>query len=133
SLGVILYEMVTGQKPFPPKSENNGSARPPIPPSKLVKGLSRKWDKAILPCLAPDPQDRCSARAVQAELERKPLYRGLPVVLAMAACLVLAAVLAVPPIIHYFAPAPSRLAILPVEAPSNLDEQGNALLETVGK
>jgi Tfp pilus assembly protein PilF len=132
SLGVILYEMVTGQKPFLNQSKNNGSARSPIPPSKRTKGLSRKWDKAILPCLAPNSQERCSAKEVQAALERKPVYLQPTGMLAMAACLILL-VIAAPAMVHYFVPAHYRLAMFPVEAPANFKQQGDKILDDVAR
>src|SRR2546423_2957277 len=53
SLGVILYEMVTGQKPFPATAE--GNAIVPVAPGKLARNLSHRWDAAILPGLRPEP------------------------------------------------------------------------------
>ena len=61
SLGVILYELITGQKPFPATAQGNGAVYSPVAPRKLVKNLPHRWNKAILPCLQPQPEDRCSA------------------------------------------------------------------------
>lgn len=75
ALGVILYETVTGQKPFPAASAAKGEAstapdRPikPVPPSKLVKNLPGIWDDAILPCLSPNPEKRPSITQILAVL-----------------------------------------------------------------
>ncbi len=132
SLGVILYEMLTGQKPFPAAAENDGAAHLPIAPSKLVKGLPRRWDKAILPCLQPKPEGRCPAAKILEALKRRPFYqRPTPIAVSavsMAACIVLA-VLLVPKIIDAFTPSPIRLALLPVEAPADLAERANGILD----
>ena len=74
SLGVLLYELVTGVLPF-----RGGSAmalavkklrETPAPPSSLVEGLPASWDRGILGCLAQDAGARFqSARAVLAEVE----------------------------------------------------------------
>ncbi len=65
SLGVILYELVTGKKPF--EAETFGAlcrlhtTEPPVPPSK-VPGLFQKVPKPledlILKCLEKEPEDR---------------------------------------------------------------------------
>src|SRR5436305_922567 len=64
SLGAILYEMVTGQKPFPAPAEANAAVHLPVALSKRVKHLSHRWDTAILPCLRPEPEERCSAEQI---------------------------------------------------------------------
>jgi serine/threonine protein kinase len=81
ALGVILYEMVTGRKPFA-GSGNDDDAPDLIAPSKLVKNLSPRWDRAILPCLQSIPEDRWSAQQVLAALEHERLYRRLAVAFA---------------------------------------------------
>lgn len=129
SLGVILYEMVTGQKPFPATADGNGTARPPRAPSRLVKNLPRRWDAAILPCLRPNPEERFSARQILNALERKPLHRRL--VLALAGCLALA--LAVPKIIDMIRPPAIRLAVLPVQAPDDLSQRSRQVMEDVAE
>ncbi|HEY6351276.1 MAG TPA: protein kinase [Candidatus Angelobacter sp.] len=132
SLGVILYEMITGQKPFPATVEGNGIAHPPVAPSKLVHNLPRRWDAAILSCLRPEPQERCSAEQILSALERKPFYRRPVFAGTIAACLVVAAAaLVAPKILDYFKPSPIRLAMLPVQGPGDLAQRGRRILDDV--
>jgi serine/threonine protein kinase/ketosteroid isomerase-like protein len=62
SLGVILYEMLTGRVPF--MSENTSSIllrhlqEPPTPPSRFRPGLSRELEQVVLMALAKNPNMR---------------------------------------------------------------------------
>jgi len=132
SLGAILYEIATGQKPFPPNADDTGTISTPIAPSKVVKNLPRRWDAAILPCLRPEPEERCSAEQMREILERKPFNRRPALATAMAACFVMAALL-FPRIVDFFAPPPIRLAVLPVKAPAGLARLGQQVLEDVAE
>jgi serine/threonine protein kinase/tetratricopeptide (TPR) repeat protein len=127
SLGVILYEMVTGQKPFPAEAEGHGAGRSPIAPSKLVTNLPRRWDAAILPCLRPEPEARCSVEQILVALERRPFYRKPALIVAIAACLVLA-MIATPWLVSALKPPPMRLAVLPIEGSS---DSGQRILDDV--
>jgi serine/threonine protein kinase/Flp pilus assembly protein TadD len=127
SLGVMLYEMVTGLKPFPALSKENVTFPPPIAPSKVVKNLPRRWDKAILPCLRENPDQRCSAQEVLDALGHKPWYQRREVLAVVAACLALATVAGLK--IHDLLKPPRQsLVILPVDAPGDLASRGQAIL-----
>ena len=52
SLGVVVYQMLTGSLPSSPEQEASGTG--PAPPSTLVR-IPRRWDAAILRCLQRDP------------------------------------------------------------------------------
>ena len=62
ALGVVLYEIATGQRPY--SSSLHGQLvdeilnRPASPPSSINKKLPAKADDIILKCLAKDPEDR---------------------------------------------------------------------------
>jgi len=62
SLGVVMYEMVTGRPPFVGKnpvlvaSQHVHAA--PVPPSQLRAGLPQTWDAFILRALTKDPHVR---------------------------------------------------------------------------
>ncbi|HSM52110.1 MAG TPA: serine/threonine-protein kinase, partial [Thermoanaerobaculia bacterium] len=62
SLGVILYEMVTGALPFPGASPLSAAVRrlreEPPRPGLLRPGLDPLWEQTILRCLARDPAER---------------------------------------------------------------------------
>ena len=110
SLGVILYEMVTGQKPFPDLAANKGSALP-VAPGRLVKHLPQIWNDAILPCLATLPERRPSAEQILAVLDRKPLYRR-PWVAIAALVLLASGAFLWRPAYEYLRPPDVSLAIL---------------------
>jgi tetratricopeptide (TPR) repeat protein len=73
--GAVLYEMATGQRPFP---ETNGPLlindilnRDPEPPGKLTPGLSPGLESVILKALEKDPARRYqTVRELNGDLER---------------------------------------------------------------
>jgi len=72
ALGVILYEMVTGVKPFTDQKTESRLTSQPVAPSTWTKGLDSRWDAAILRCLDPSPTARPKdAEEVLALLERQ--------------------------------------------------------------
>jgi serine/threonine protein kinase/Tol biopolymer transport system component len=67
AFGVILYEMVTGTRPFIGGSSMSTLsavlAKEPKPPSELVKDLPREFERIILRCLRKDPARRLQIMA----------------------------------------------------------------------
>jgi tetratricopeptide (TPR) repeat protein len=132
SLGVILYELITGQKPFSATAKDADTNYSAIAPSKLVKNLPHQWNQAILPCLRPKPEERCSAEQSGAALQRTPIYRRPALMVAVLACLVVT-VLVVQEIVAFYAPPSNRLAVLPVDAPSDLTQRSQRILDDVAE
>jgi Tol biopolymer transport system component/tRNA A-37 threonylcarbamoyl transferase component Bud32 len=78
SLGLVLFEMVTGELPFPEKTPIGSALRrireAPPSPRKLRPELSRAWEIAIEGCLQCDPAKRIgSAAEVMRVLESERL------------------------------------------------------------
>ena len=74
SLGCVLYEAITGQKPFRGVSVlailHDIAVSRPVPPSHLRAGLPRGLDDIIFACLAKNPDERpASAAALVQELK----------------------------------------------------------------
>jgi serine/threonine protein kinase len=71
SLGVILYEMLTGRTPFADQNTSSILLRhlqePPTPPTRFRAGLSRELEQAVLRALAKNPNHRFSSAAQFAE------------------------------------------------------------------
>jgi serine/threonine protein kinase len=71
SLGVILYEMLTGRVPFSGQNTSSVLLRhmqePPAPPSRLRSGLSRELEQIVLRALAKNPNQRFQSAAQFAE------------------------------------------------------------------
>jgi eukaryotic-like serine/threonine-protein kinase len=75
SLGVVLYELLTGKTPFegetPVEIAMKHLSNPPRPPSKLREDVPRELDMVVLRALAKNPDDRYqSADQMEADLER---------------------------------------------------------------
>jgi eukaryotic-like serine/threonine-protein kinase len=58
ALGVLLYELFTGRRPFVKVPPAERLVRPPPLPSAVVPALARTWDPIIARCLARQPEDR---------------------------------------------------------------------------
>src|SRR3954469_23341704 len=81
SLGVVLYEALTGQHPFPAASAlavlHAILADQPVAPSRLVPDLPPAFDQLVLECLQKDARLRPSAAEV-AERLRAPQAAAVP-------------------------------------------------------
>jgi serine/threonine-protein kinase len=85
SLGIVLYELLTGKTPFegetPVEIAMKHLSTAPKPPSKLRPDIPPELDMVVLRALAKDPDDRYqSADEMEADLER--VARGAPVAAA---------------------------------------------------
>ncbi|MCP4660192.1 MAG: protein kinase [bacterium] len=62
ALGVVIFEMVTGRKPYSAKNPvaliTKRLSEPPASPREFAPQLSRRWESAILRCLDDDPGKR---------------------------------------------------------------------------
>lgn len=84
ALGVVMYEMVTGVRPFVGNSALSIAVKrltePPLPPSAHVPGLEPHWERTILRCLERDPAARfASAGHVSRTLDGSTLAVGITV------------------------------------------------------
>jgi len=82
SVGIVLYELLTGEVPFtgdtPLEIAMKHLSEPPKPPSELRPEVPHDLDLVVLRALAKDPSDRYqSAEEMDADLER--VLNGLPV------------------------------------------------------
>ena len=85
SLGVVLYQLVTGQKPFAADTVTAISYKvvhtDPLPVRQLNPSLSEDIEKVMARCLAKDPKNRyASGRALAADL--KAVRAGQPIAVA---------------------------------------------------
>jgi Leucine-rich repeat (LRR) protein/tRNA A-37 threonylcarbamoyl transferase component Bud32 len=126
AFGVLMYRVLTGKRP------TFGS----LPPSKVVPGLSRKWDAVVACCMQDDPAARySSAKELLADLKaiapsgarRSPLCvaaGGLAIVCMTCAALWLAGLLAV----DVREPAPDKAVTdggLPQSSPETFNSRLN--------
>jgi serine/threonine-protein kinase len=82
SVGVVLFELLTGQVPFtgdtPLEIAMKHLSEPPKPPSELRPEVPHDLDLVVLRALAKDPSDRYhSAEEMDADLQR--VLQGLPI------------------------------------------------------
>ena len=81
SLGVVMYEMVTGQRPFDSDSLQGICARimssTPLPPSHANPSIPGAFNELVAACLTKDPAQRCGSAEALAE-KLHPLARRAP-------------------------------------------------------
>lgn len=81
SLGVVMYEMVTGHRPFDADSLQGICSRilssTPLPPSHANPSVPVAFNELIAFCLAKDPSQRCASAETLAE-RLHPLARRNP-------------------------------------------------------
>ena len=80
SLGVVLYEMLTGRVPFDSKSVGqliyDHTTEPPEPPSNINIGLSHAVESVVLKALAKKPEDRFASVTEMAVALRNAVEKG---------------------------------------------------------
>ena len=134
ALGVIAYEMVTGEMPHSDQPTQVRLTRRPPPPSSRNGGLDKRWDAAIVRCLDPSPAARPhDAGEMLASLtKRRP--RTLPLVAAMLVVLSVTAVAMRDTLRAWFdPPANVRLAILPISGEMDIGAAGQGALIDVAE
>jgi serine/threonine protein kinase/tetratricopeptide (TPR) repeat protein len=98
SLGLVLYQMVTGTRPFEEATPLAMAVRrikeDPVPPRNLVPDLDLRWESMILRCLARNPKDRfqngdevAAALRDENKLDEKPARLDQRILLGSAALL----------------------------------------------
>ncbi len=84
ALGIVLYELVTGRRPFGGPDRLAAAlqrlTRPPVPPRRFLPTLDRRWEETILRCLEREPASRfASAGDAVAALTADGPPRAAPV------------------------------------------------------
>ena len=120
SFGVILYEMFTGRQPFDPASPAAERKKLPPAPSKVRRGIPRRWDRAILRCLDPAPEKRFRKAADAIEALQPARW---PITAA-----VLLLIFAVYAAIKILSPSPATVVFLQPEVAAGAEKQ-SAVLE----
>ena len=127
ALGVILYEMVTGEKPFADEPSQNRLTVPPTAPSTRARHLDKRWDTTILRCLDASPAARptdtsevldalSGRRSAKGSFRRPCCFWHSPASPCGS------------PLLKYFEPPSIRLAILPISGSADVAAIGNGAL-----
>jgi serine/threonine protein kinase len=152
ALGVVLYEMVTGKKPF---GEGHEVAiahailkQEPVPPSNLCADATPQLEDVILTLLEKDPARRPANATSVIDLLRAPGRTGAPlsrrrarrrllVGLASAAALAAAAIgirqLARSGSVPAPAASPTRIAVFPFSVPTEFVDLSEGLMDLVSR
>lgn len=110
ALGLVIYEMVTGARPFqgdtPMSAAMKRLSECPIPPRRFNYGISSVWESVILRCLERDPAKRFAsahdvARVLGGEDATASRVSTLPGTFVRVAFLVLSALILIAGLVGY--------------------------------
>lgn len=135
ALGVIAYQMVTGETPHRGEPTQVRLTRRPPPPSTRSRGVDKRWDAAIVRCLDPSPAARPrDAAEVLGLLTPRP-SRTLPLVAAMLVAVLGLLAVAMNGSLRAWLepPANVRLAILPIADEDDIGAAGRGALIDVAE
>ncbi len=82
SLGIVIYELITGQKPFPGDDIKaiglNILNEKPVPASRIRPDIPALWDEILLRAMAKDPHDRYARLNEFAQALAAEVYKNQP-------------------------------------------------------
>jgi serine/threonine protein kinase/tetratricopeptide (TPR) repeat protein len=136
ALGVMLYEMVAGQRPFDEIPLDKRFERRPVPPSTFVSHVPSHWDEIILRCLDPDPAKRPADAQQVLDALKPPVRHWVAAAVFFVLLLIIVGALITPVrerVIAIFRPPDVRLAILPPDATPDTLTQANGILQDIGE
>ena len=99
ALGLVVYEMLTGERPFagatPMTAVISRLSTPPRPPRSIERSIPIAWNRAVMRCLEIDPTDRFPSaaafvQALDAPASRKAFALPRWIVAAAAAAAIVA-------------------------------------------
>ena len=128
ALGVVLYELIAGLRPFERLATAMDPGSRPEPLRRFAPKLPHAWNDAIMSCLAPLPAERPSELHSLLAVEPRPSRRARWVAAAAAALCLAAGVPYVfdatrnPPL-----PETIRLAVLPPDADAETSTIANGI------
>jgi serine/threonine protein kinase/tetratricopeptide (TPR) repeat protein len=131
ALGIVLFELTTGKRPFAPSSAALGAGRP-VAATSADPGMPHRWSRVIQKCLEFEPSNRFHsaakvARALRLNALPWPVLRqrgSIPFLSAVTFAALLAIAWLVPPIRERFegvafASHEKHIAVLPFEVSDN--------------
>src|SRR5436309_1108343 len=131
ALGVILYEMIAGPRPFENEPGYERRETRPLAPSSFNHDVPSRWDRVILWCLEVAPAARpTDATQIVSALERSLVPRAP----AIAIPLLLITTLFWPPFRQWVWPPPNvRLAVLSADVPEEFKTTGGGMLQDIAE
>jgi serine/threonine protein kinase/tetratricopeptide (TPR) repeat protein len=128
ALGVILYEALSGVRPWEGEPLYARFERAPKPPERAATRVPPRWTRVVLRCLDPKPENRpTSAAAVAEELAQRSRAKVWAALAAVVMLCLLGSVL----ILRQEPARPIRLALLPFKTDADSKVLATGIMEDI--